>query len=204
MRHRAQPETLISSSPSRIRRHVKPVSDEFPRRSSLDASVQVVAQTFVVHSATVPLASPGNGILAVSTYRPGEPPLALLADLHSMNKGASLTNAASTAINFVAHTAFREALGVDFTAATWVELDTEGCFDLMTALWPLRSPLRTRRPEPPHVSWAPLRHDGRSRTLDAFLAKFPSLAPAAWHEARLTFKRLSAEALSITNPPTEV
>lgn len=151
----------------------------------------------MVRSASSQVASPGNGILSISTYRQGMPPLVLLADLQSMNQGASLTNAAATSINFVAHTALRDALGVDFTSASWIELDSEGCFDVMTALWPLSSPLRVQRPEPPHVSWAPLRHDGRARTLDAFLSKFPSLAPVVWHEATLALDRLRPPPASV-------
>jgi hypothetical protein len=123
----------------------------------------------------------------------------LLADLQSLNKGASLTNAAATAINFVAHTALRDALGADHATAAWVELDSEGCFDVMNALWPMNTPWRPQRPEPPHVSWAPLRHDGRARTLDAFLAKFPSLAPTVWHEASIALNDLRSSPLGVAN-----
>lgn len=151
----------------------------------------------MVRSASSLVALPGNGILSIATFRQGMPPLVLLADLQSMNQGASLTNAAAASINFVAHTALRGALGVDFTSASWIELDSEGCFDVMTALWPLSSPLRVQRPEPPHVSWTPLRHEGRTRTLDAFLAKFPSLAPVAWHEVTLALEGLRRVSASV-------
>jgi hypothetical protein len=189
----------LSTRPESVRRQVKQVPDGFPRRSSLDASVHFVAQTFLVRSASSQIASPGVGILSIAAYRPGSTPLVLLADLQSLNKGASLTNAAATAINFVAHTALRDALGADHATAAWVELDSEGCFDVMNALWPMNTPWRPQRPEPPHVSWAPLRHDGRARTLDAFLAKFPSLAPTVWHEASIALNDLRSSPLGVAN-----
>lgn len=163
---------------------VKPVADGYPKRCSLDGSIHFVAQQFLVRSAADLRVVPGAGILAVSAFRHGTAPLVLLADLQSLNTGASLTNAASAAVAFVGATALQGALGVDPSSAAWVEIDSEGCFDLILPLWPFSSPLRQQRPALPHVSWAPLRHNDRVRTLDAMLAKFPEIGPSAWHEAK--------------------
>jgi len=161
------------------------VPDGYPRRSSLDASVHFVVQTFVFRTASADRPAPGDGILAISTFRPHDQPLSLLVDLQSLNRGASLTNVADRAINFVAQTAM-PALGADFSKSSWVELDSEGCFDLMHAQWPFRKRMGPPQTEPPMVTFAPLRHnDMAPRTLAAFLSRFPELGPSLWHEASI-------------------
>lgn len=185
------PSTPASTPGKPGRQLVKPVADGFPKRSSLDASIHFVLQHFLVRSAADLRVAPGVGILAVSAYRHGTSPLVLLADLQSLNSGASLTNAASAAVAFVAATALKDALGVEPSTASWVELDSEGCFDLIEPLWPISSPLRQQLPALPHINWAPLRHNDRVRTLDAMLRKFPEIGPSVWHETQAALRALT-------------
>lgn len=161
----------------------------FPRRSRLDASVTVLLQRFMFKSAAAPRPSPGSGIVAVTAYKPGERPLVLMLDLQAANEGASLTNSADAAVHHVAHTSF-EPLGADYRAAIWVQVDSDGAFDLMIPLWPMGKPLQGPQLSPPSVSWRPLRHNDRARTLDAFLAAYPAVGPAAWGEAAEFLKSL--------------
>lgn len=182
-----------TAPPTRVLR--SPVPDGYPRRSSLDASVHFVAQTFIFRSASVDRPAPGAGIIAISVFRPHEQPLALLVDLQAMNRGASLTNVADRAINFVGQTAM-PALGADCSKSAWVELDSEGCFDLMHAQWPFRKRMGPPPTEPPMVTFAPLRHnDMPLRTLGAFLARFPELGPALWHETSIHLAAISPNLL---------
>lgn len=157
----------------------------------MDATIHFVVQHFLVRSAADLRVAPGVGILAVSAYRHGAAPLVLLADLQSLNSGASLTNAAAAAVGFVAATALKDALGVEPSSASWIEVDSEGCFDLMEPMWPISSHLRQQRLTLPHINWAPLRHNDRGRTLDAMLSKFPEIGPTVWHETQLALRALS-------------
>lgn len=157
-----------------------------------------MAQTFVFRSASADRPSPGAGIVAVSAFRPHENPLALLVDLQALNRGASLTNVADRAINFVGQTAM-PVLGADCTKSSWVELDSEGCFDLMHTQWPFRKRMGPPPTDPPMVTFAPLRHnDLAPRTLAAFLSRFPELGPALWHETSILLAAISPH--QITRP----
>jgi hypothetical protein len=163
----------------------------FPRQARLAPSISVFLQRFRFKSAAVRSPSPGLGIVSVTAYKPGQPPLVLLMDLQSINDGASLTNSADAAVHHVAHTAF-QPLGADYRTATWVQVDSEGAFDLMISRWPMDKPLQGPQLSHPSVSWRPLRHNDRARTLDAFLGAFPEIGSAVWDEATIVLKSLQA------------
>lgn len=165
----------------------------FPRRSRMDAQTSVFIQRFHFRSAAARTPTAGGGILSVTTFRPGIKPLVLMVDLQGLNDGSSLTNAADAAVHHVAHTAF-PPLGADHRSATWVELDSDGNFDLMHPLWPMEKPLQGPQMNYPSVSWQPVRHDGMTRTLQAFLAKFPELGGIVWDEAAVVLKSLQPKA----------
>lgn len=171
----------------------------FPRRSQLDESVTVLLQRFKFKSAGARAPSAGSGIVAIAAYKPGHPPLVLMVDLQGANEGASLTNSADAAVHHVAHTSFAP-LGADYRAATWVQIDSDGAFDLMIPLWPMEKPLQGPQLGHPSVSWRPLRHNERARTLDAFLSAYPVVGPAAWDEASSVLKSLQGAAHALPKP----
>ena len=162
-----------------------------PRRSQTDSEVSVYLQRFMFRSAATREPASGTGIVSATGFKPGQPALVLMVDLQSLNSGASLTNSAEAAVHHVAHMAF-EPLGADYRSASWVQLDSDGAFDLMVPRWPMDKPLHGPQLSHPSVDWRPVRHNGRTRTLDAFLSSFPGLGPVLWDEVATILKSLGA------------
>ncbi|HQR53991.1 MAG TPA: hypothetical protein PLZ79_12030 [Burkholderiales bacterium] len=114
---------------------------------------------------------PGRGLVAIFVETE-EQRLVLLADT-PWNRGASMTNAIEAIIKAVVKDVL-EPRGIDWRSVNFVELDSEGCFDI------------PRFSGAPHylVSWSPLvavndAHVEQRRTEKAFLAGFGALAETA-------------------------
>lgn len=97
----------------------------------------------------------------------------LLLDMQSSNHGASLTNCAEKAIHHVAN----KLPGA--MEAVWVELDSEGCFDLLETNIGHGMPANQVT-----VGFKPLQVGQHHRTLDGFLEIFQEVGYQAWSAAR--------------------
>lgn len=91
-------------------------------------------------------------------------PLVLLVDHQAENYGVSLTNAMESVIALA-------SLHIEnIKQATFVQMDSDGQFDLVKPVWEFTSPTWRGGPLAPEVNWLPLRSGGHSRTMEAFTA----------------------------------
>lgn len=90
--------------------------------------------------------------------------LMLLADQQHGNEGASLTNAMEASIAHVSQYV------PDIRKTLFVQLDSDGQFDLVAVNWNETSRAWPGGPRAPEVGWEPLKAGDHIRTIEAFAA----------------------------------
>lgn len=139
--------------------------------------MKAIAMRFGVPFAGAAPMPGGIGVLAVVAV--SEPrPLVLLVDLQSANKGASVTNAMEACIGYVLSRLELDLPGTTLGQIDWVQLDSDGWFDVVQARWAAAAPALL-------VDWMPLRAAGAEpRTLRAFQALYDDAAAIALGEVQ--------------------
>lgn len=145
---------------------------------------------FSVPNSGAPAMPGGLGVLAVAIASPHRRDLVLLVDLQAANKGASVTNAMEACIAYVVSRLSATWPHFDPRHTDWVQLDSDGWFDLVRPRWGNKAIRTTQRltfaPDSvPLIRWEPIRGElEESRTLRAFLEIFDDIGVAALAEVQ--------------------